>query len=321
MMKAGTAMSSYHHLTPIQRENLAIGLNLGKSISSIAKDIGVDKSTVSREVRRNGCGDTYSGVNAQSAYQKRREKCRRRFKLSDMILRQKLYTSILATWSPEQAVNRLKLDISVPTVYRAIRDGRLPGVTPKNLRHKGKRRKSSNVEEKRGKIPDTVPMDARPKSADSRSRYGHFEGDTVLGRKGGSCLLTMVDRKSRFLIADKLESKTADEVERVSARIMQGITMRSITVDNGKEFACHKEMKEKLGVGIYFAPPRQPWQRGTNENTNGLLREFIPKGKSMDDMTQQQLDNFVWLINNRPRKCLGWRTPLEVHLKKTLHLT
>jgi IS30 family transposase len=300
----------------MQRENLAIGLNLGQSMSAIAKEIGVNKSTVSREVRRNGCENTYSGVNAQSAYQKRREKCRRRLKLSDTVLRQKLCTAILKTWSPEQAVNRLKLDVSVPTVYRAIWEGRLPRVTPKDLRHKGKRRKSSNVEETRGKIPDTVPMQARPKSADSRSRYGHFEGDTVLGRKGGSCLLTMVDRKSRFLIAGKLDGKTAAEVERVSARVMQGITVRSVTVDNGKEFACHKEMKEKLGVGIYFAPARQPWQRGTNENTNGLLREFIPKGKSMDDMTQQQLDNFVRIINNRPRKCLGWRTPLEVHLKK-----
>jgi IS30 family transposase len=316
MMKAGTAMSSYHHLTPKQRENLAIGVKLGKSISSIAKDIGVNKSTVSREVRRNGCTDTYSGVDAQNAYQKRRKKCRRRLKLSDRVLRQKLRTSILSTWSPEQAVNRLKLDVSVPTVYRAIRDGKLPGVTPKNLRHKGKRRKSSNTEENRGKIPDTIPMQARPKSADNRSRCGHFEGDTVLGRKGGSCVLTMVDRKSRFLIAGKMDGKTAAEVERVLASIMQGIPLRSITVDNGKEFACHKEVKEKLGVNIYFAPARQPWQRGTNENTNGLLREFIPKGKSMDDMTQQQLDNFVWLINNRPRKCLGWRTPLEVHLKK-----
>jgi IS30 family transposase len=304
-------MSSYHHLTPNQRESIAIELNLGRSISAIARDIGVNKSTISREVKRNGGRKTYSGVKAQRRYQKRRKKCRRKEKLSNITLCLTLCICILVTWSPEQAVNRLKLAISVSTIYRAIHAGKLPGIKDKNLRQKGKRRRQKDTEEKRGKIPDTVPMSERPKSADNRSRYGHFEGDTVLGKQGESCIVTMVDRKSRFLIAGKLNSKSAEEVARVTEDIMQDINVRSITVDNGKEFACHKELSEKLHAPIYFAPPHQPWQRGTNENTNGLLREFIPKGKTMDDISQEQLDHFVRLINNRPRKCLGWMTPFE----------
>ena len=162
----------------------------------------------------------------------------------------------------------------------------------------------------------------RPAGAVHRSRRGHFEADTVEGKKGRACLVTLVDRKSRYLLGGKAVRKQAYAVNAVMIEKLKGQHLHSITPDRGKEFAKHAEVTRALdGVKFYFPKPHQPWQRGTNENTNGLLREYFPKGKDITDIPEEYIQKKIDELNLRPRKCLGYRTPYEVYFSKTLHLT
>ena len=156
--------------------------------------------------------------------------------------------------------------------------------------------------------------------AQSRARIGDWEADTVAGVVGGEALLTLVDRKSRFLFCVRLEKKTADNVNAGMLKALEGQVVHSITPDRGKEFARHAVVTEALGAEFYFPPPYQPWQRGTNENTNGLLREYFPKHQDIAQYPDEYIERVVWELNNRPRKCLQWRTPHEVYFEEVLHL-
>ena len=158
-----------------------------------------------------------------------------------------------------------------------------------------------------------MSIEARPKSAEDRTLPGHGEGAVLLGPTGQGCVATLVGRTSRFGVAFALPGKASDPLAEGVLRAMKGVLCRSITVDHGKEFARHKRIRAGLGVPVSFAPPRSPWERGTNESTKGLLREFLPKGKDLRALTQTELDGYMSLLNNRPRKCLGWRTPAEVY--------
>ena len=164
-------------------------------------------------------------------------------------------------------------------------------------------------------------LSARPHAANHRRRLGDWEGDTVAGKTGRACLVTLVDRKSRFATGGKADKKNACEVNRVMIRALQGLPVKTITPDRGKEFARHAEVTSALQAPFYFPEPHQPWQRGTNENTNGLLREYFPKGQDLTDISEDHIQEVFDELNKRPRKCLGYRTPYEVFYKKKLHLT
>ena len=302
---------SHHHLTREDREYIVVSLQVGLSFSEMAAHLGRHRSTLSREIRRNGGPSGYSGVRAQNRYQAVRQACRRSLKVADPAIQKALRLGMEKHWSPEQVVHREELAVSVPTVYRAIHRGLLEKVQPL-LRRKGKRYTRKGTET-RGKLKDCTSIEARPKDVENRALPGHWEGDTVLGAMGKGCVATLVERTSRFVVAFALPSKASEPLAEALLRAMEGALCRSITVDNGKEFAQHRRVGRALGVPVYFAHPHSPWERGTNENTNGLLREFLPKGKDLRALTQEELDGHIALLNNRPRKCLGWRTPAEVY--------
>lgn len=331
-------MSHYKHLTRFEREKLLYFLALGDSVTKIAKALGRSKSTISRELRRNSGKDGYLPVNAEAKYRKRRKKCRRKKLLEDAGLYALVQDKFLNHhWSPEQIAGRLRLEnsayrISCNTIYRAIYSGMFD--TPaqrrstgnrgakRKLRHRGKPRHSKNYKENRGGLKITHSIAERPAAANERTRFGDWEADTVLGKLGGACLVTLVDRKSRLLVCRKLRQKNGKELAEVVTAALQAHPAETITTDRGSEFLYHAQITEGLGgIQFYFALPQHPWQRGTNENTNGLLREFFPKGSNLTNISPEFIQTVEDELNLRPRKILGFKTPAEVHFSLSLHLT
>ena len=332
-------MRHYTHLTPHEREKLFRGLNQGKSISQIAKELSRNKSTISREVRSKSVlgtpgvdGAKYSAFEAQKKYQQNRQHCRRKKKLLEPELReivQKLFLD--CNWSPEQIAARLKqekpyLCISFVTIYRAIHAGLLNRTGDRRkperyMRLRGKNGKKS-INDRRGTFPIDHTLEERPQEAQRRERIGDIEADTVLGKAGGQCLVTLVDRRSRYLLCAKAASKTAAAVNSAMLSLLGDVPCLSLTPDRGKEFSRYREVSVALnGVPFYFPPPQSPWERGTNENTNGLLREYFPKGTDFSAISHKLIAVKVLLLNLRPRKCLDWRAPYEVFHSTSLHLT
>ncbi len=329
-------MSHYTHITIEEREKIYLFSNTGVSITEIAKMTGRSKSTISRELRRNTFNGSYSPAKAQTAYDIRRMKCRPYRKIiADYSVFQRIVDHLVNDkWSPEQIANRMRLEkhpytISCSTIYRAVNDGYFSTEKElahprsrggrKYLRHKGKPRKKNA--DNRGRFPESNPIDNRPREANERIRKGDWEGDTILGsRKSKACITTYVDRMCRFLRAAKAEKKDVESVNQATIKCLKGQPLETITTDRGIEFRGHKEITDKLEVEFYFPPPRQPWQRGTNENTNGLLREFFPKGMNFNEITDDEIQAAVDSLNLRPRKCLGYRTPYEVFYDVVLHL-
>lgn len=327
-------MCHHTHLTLSEREDIMMLRREGESVSAIARAIGRDKSTVSREISRNMCAkgtprEYYRASTAQKRYEARRERCRRPRILDDVRLFELVATKFLEEqWSPEQIEGRLALElgsspVSDTTVYRGIRQGRFDAriggrKAEARLRRRGKRRKGAA--ERRGRIAISHEISERPAEAEDRSAPGHWEGDTVAGRAGGACLLTLVDRSDGYLVGGKCRRKTAECVARKMPAALKGHRASTVTLDRGKEFARHARITEETGIEFYFALPHHPWQRGTNENTNGLLREYFPKGRSLANVTEKRVQEVYDKLNRRPRKRLGYRTPYEVHYSKMLQL-
>ena len=330
-------MSHYCYLTTNDRECILKYLSEGKSKRSIGKLLGRSPSTISREIQRHATPSGYWPSVAEQQYRQSRQKCRRRKILSlpasRTLVREKIGEE---QWSPEQIAcwlkeNHASLQLSANTIYRAIYCGMMETEKLSHkakgfksfLRHKGKPRHKASDVETRGKIPISHSIDERPEAANNRSEFGHFEADTVLGKRGGSCVLTLVDRCTRFLIAVKLPKHNAKCVRNALLRIIASLPagmIKTITPDRGKEFALHAEVTALTGVEFYFPPPHAPWARGTNENTNGLLREYLPKHQSMDHVTDAMLAAYVRKLNSRPHKTLHWRFPCDLVPSQVLHL-
>lgn len=332
-------MCHYTHFTIKERECLLLMKKDNIPNEKIAKILGRSFSSVSRELKRNSINGEYSCVVAEEKYRERRQNCKRKRILDDPAVKEKVLELFLERqWSPEQISNRLKLEkspiqISYSTIYRAIYDHSLEPVPltrgkrglARKLRHRGKTRHAGGYVEKRGKYPVSNRLCDRPKEAENRSVIGHFEADTVLGKLGSECLLTVVDRASRFLFAKKCISKKSDFINDAMIDLFKNLPrekFRSITPDRGNEFKKHAEVTQKLGgVPFYFPPPGSPWHRGTNENTNGLIREYLPKKFDMALLSDEDIADIVFKINSRPRKCLGWLSPFESFYNLLLHLT
>lgn len=328
-------MIRYKHLTLEEREEILKYSAQGLSLGQIATKLGRHKSIVSRELKRNSLKDRYSPSAAHTRYKKRRLACRPHKILEDPIKHAWVKQCFLEhQWSPEQIEGRLKLEqagwsVSFSTVYRAIYSSLFDepnlshgcrGVIRK-LRHRGKSRHSRGYVEKRGKMPISNELKDRPEEANRRKRLGDWEGDTVIGKTGRACLVTYVDRKSRYLKSKKVSEKKSIHVRDATIELLKDGPLHTVTPDRGKEFARHEEMSAALNkVKFYFPLPRHPWDRGTNENTNGLLREYFPKGADLNDISDEYIQSKVDEINRRPRKCLGYRTPYEVYYSVTLHL-
>ena len=330
-------MSHYTHLTIFEREKILYFRARGKSISFIARNLHRSKSTISRELKRNSFHGEYWPDQAQSAYASRRKNCHPHHRLDNFALFAFVRQAFLDwQWSPQQISERLRLEhhrcvISYATIYRAIYAGLFD--TPeqrrshgcrgaaRKLRHHGKSRHTKNYEERRGRFNASHSLSERPEAANKRERIGDWEFDTVVGKKDRACLVTGVDRKSRFLKVGRSPDKRADNVNKVMIALLKDEPCYTITPDRGVEFKRHEEVAKELKVEFYFPEPHQPWQRGTNENTNGLLREYFPKKYDITDLTDEEIQSKVDKLNKRPRKVLGYRTPYEIYYSVVLHLT
>ena len=305
---------SYQQLIEGQRL-IQIFFQQGMSYRKIASKLGISHSTISREVRRNSSETSYCPLGAhQQALVRRHGSGKRR--MSD-----KVFTFVeLALgwkWSPEQISgvgDLIDLTVSHEWIYRYIRADRLQGGELfKQLRHSGKRRRKSS-QGKREIIPNRVGIEERPEVVDRRERLGDWELDTVIGKQGTGAIVSLVERKSRLYLIRKVEAKTAEAVRKAINTMLWRYRkhVHTITADNGTEFCGHELVAEKLKTKVYFAHPYCSWERGLNENFNGLLRQYIPKGTDLRQVTDKQIKWIETQLNLRPRKCLGYKQPAVV---------
>jgi IS30 family transposase len=313
-------MSHYKHLTTEERENAMVMLAEGFSIRAIALILKRATSTISREIKRNSkCDGSYRASHAERQYKKRRERCGPKHIMINAETNQYVKERILLKWTPEQIAGRAKLEgfpvrFSYATIYRAIDRNILPRSLKKEMRFKSKYKKHK-TDDKRGKLQDITSIHDRPSSVEKRLQIGHWESDTVLGQRKTGAIGTHVERKTGFLVAFKLDTGTSEEFNASTIRAFASLPKKcckSLTVDRGKEFTLHSKLATDMNLKVFFCDPYSPWQRGTNENTNGLLRQFFPKKTSFSLVSPKVLDEVVALINNRPRKRLNWKTPAEV---------
>lgn len=318
-------MKSYKHFTLLERESLAEKLKEGKSFRQIAKEMGRSPSTISREVKRNysKTSNRYHPWRATTLYIVRRKKSRRKCIVDiNPELKKYVIEKLKAYWSPEEIADRGKSEgynISTSTIYRAVYGKKLDGVTAKsNLRRRGYYKYKKNS--KKGAFEPEHTIHERPEVCERKERIGDFEGDTVCGAVGSGCLVTLVDRKSKLLLAYKSDNKIPLNVRQAVKNAVKlsgiDISVESITFDRGTEFMDFKGIEQDLDTTVYFADPHSPWQRGLNENTNGIIRFFFPKGCNFHQISDEEIKNVVDLFNNRPRKCLGYLSPLEFLSKK-----
>ena len=314
---------TYHHLSEEKRAAIMTLAREGFSGAHIARHCGVSEATVSREFSRQfpksiplkERRQRYEASAACARYREKRKRSKPKGKLFPWVIEtaEKFFR---CGYSPEQMAHTvLKGQASTVSIYRWLYDGFLLYGDRSLLRHKGKRR----VQRKEGKAKKYTAgksVHTRPASIESRREFGHFEVDTVgSGRKGTGCVFTIVGRKTRKLYAFKAESCTAENFYNALKKLIKLLhpgTIKSLTGDRGREFAWYQKIESELRIPFYFADPHSPWQKGSNENTNGLLRESFPKKTNFSTVTQRDLfRKGIYRINNRPRKVLGWKTAQE----------
>jgi len=313
----------YKQLTDRERYQIEALLCKGFNQKEISIAIGCSAATISREIKRNSDRKGYRGTLAIKRTDKRRRGAKKLTKLDiamcsfiDGLLKQYL--------SPEQISGRLKLElgleISHETIYKYIwEDKKTGGEIHKHLRNKGKRyRARGNKKDSRGQIKNAISIDQRPKIVEEKSRIGDWEIDTVIGKNHKGALVTIVDRKSKLTLMKKVADKTEKSVTAATIELLKPYKdhVLTITADNGKEFAGHQKVAKALKCGYYFAHPYSSWERGLNENTNGLIRQFFPKGSSFEGITERSVKRAKGMLNRRPRKTLGYATPTEVFFGK-----
>ena len=304
---------NYKHLSQIERYQIYSLIKADQSITQNAAQLGRHKSTISRELSRN---EGLRGYRPKQACELAlaRSLGSRNAQQVDAWVKQEADLLLGMQWSPEQIAG--KLPVSHETLYLHVYEDKAKGGNLwKNLRcQKQKRKRYAGGLDRRGQIPNRRPLSERPVHVEDRKQVGHWEGDTVIGANHKQAIVTMVERKSGYAVIAKVENKTADLV---GAAIVDGLKpfaskVKTLTFDNGKEFCGHAKIDEALGSTSYFARPFASWERGSNENFNGLLRQYVPKKRSMESITDEEIKMIENRLNNRPRKRLGFRTPAEV---------
>ena len=319
----------YHHFTTEERYVISHMAIAGFSLREIGRHIGRHHTSISREIARNRptyADDAVYWYDAAEFFAKpRRHKARHHRRRHESLLSY-VMARLKEDWSPEAISGRLEVDypadetmrISPEAIYHWIYlDSKNKGNLFHHLRRRHKyRRRQKRYGSGRRFIPGRVPIHERPPIVAERLRFGDWEGDTMEGGKGTGALMTHVERRSRYLIAGKLHDKKALSMTSESIKRFRKIPKRlraTLTVDNGKEFSQFKEIEIRTGLTVYFADPYASWQRGTNENTNGLLRFYFPKGTDFRQISEKEVALVVKKLNNRPRKCLNYQTPREVY--------
>ena len=319
--------TTYHHLQPEERMTLASLKAQGFSLRSIAQQMNRSPSTLSRELARNSCAPAYASRSAQCAYQTRRLAARPSPKLHAHGTLWHLVTQMLLWhWSPWQISRTLKVmhpddpnhQVSHETIYNAIYAyprGELKKQLISLLRQgRNLRRPRSGGKDRRGQIPEMVSIHVRPPEVNDRTMPGHWEGDLIKGAGNKSAVGVLVERSSRMVLLCQMPDASAEstlaaftaKLNKIAAPLRQ-----TLTYDQGKEMAYHRELAKNTNIKVYFCDPHSPWQRGSCENTNGLLRQFLPKGTDLSVHDQDALDSIADLMNNRPRMTLDWKTPYQ----------
>lgn len=319
-------MRTYQQLTQEQRYQIHALKQAGHNQAEMATLLKVHKSTIGRELNRNSGKRGYRPKQAQCfALERRRAKIKPRILPADW---DRIEALICEDWSPEQISGRLieegRPPVSHERIYQYIyADKQAGGTLHTHLRCRKKRRKRYGSYDRRGQIPDRVSIDKRPDIVEQRQRIGDWEGDTLIGKRHRGALISAVERRSLFTILAGAARKTSSVVRQRIGEAFQEFKERvhTMTFDNGKEFAEHKGIASDLKADIYFAHPYASWQRGTNENTNGLIRQYFPKSRDLTTITDKEIQFVMDQLNHRPRKSLGFKTPFEVFFNTTTTLT
>ncbi|HIB83035.1 MAG TPA: IS30 family transposase [Chromatiaceae bacterium] len=311
----------YHHLTRDQRCHIYILKNRGESNQAIANEVGVHRSTIYRELKVNKGQRGYRVKQAQRlAFERRQSASKKPNKMNQETI-SFLVGKLKLQWSPEQISGWMKKTkyncaVSHETIYRYIWvDKRQGGVLFKELRHRAKKyNKRGKKNAGRGCIPNRVDIDDRPKIVDKKSRIGDWELDTIVGTASSGAIVSMVDRSSKFTKLALIQRGTSENVKEALLECLKPFKndVLTLTSDNGKEFSKHQEVSLALDSKFFFAKPYHSWQRGLNEHTNGLVRQYFPKNKRFDEISIHDLEKVEALLNNRPRKILKFRSPIEV---------
>ena len=311
---------SYTQLTEGQRYQIQSLKRIGFTQTKISEQINVHPSTIGRQLRRNAGQRCYRPKQANEKAKQRRHEASKARRMTEKI-QGRVVEYLSLEWSPEQISGYLKSEgnewVSHETIYQFILENkRNGGALYKKLRHSGKKRKKRyGGNDRRGEIKDIVSIDNRPKSIEKRDRIGDWAIDLVIGKNHKGAIVTLVDRLSLMTLIAKVDSKHAELVTSATTSLLKPYRKngaKTITADNGKEFSGHQEISKALGVDFYFAHPYSSWERGTNENTNGLIRQYLPKGTEFKPVNDKQCQFIMDRLNNRPRKCLGYRTPNQV---------
>lgn len=326
---------SYEHISIEDRACLYTLLNKKLGIRAIARALQRSPSTILREIKRNsrnvGNGEGYLKYYpkyAEKQYRIRRKKCHRYPEYDNDDVKSYIEEKIKLHWSPEQIFNREQNEIeklpSISTIYRMIHNGKIGKQERIRMCHLRRKGEFKGHKYRRGRFDDKGrSIRSRPNQIYKRDEIGHWEGDTIdSGKDGGNvrskyCLVSLVERKTRFCIVLLSKDKVAKNITKIIIEAMKDLPeglVKTITFDRGKEFSDYEQIEKELGCKTYFCDPYCPWQKGTNENTNGLLREFYHKGMDLSKVDEEQLKNVCQLINNRPRKCINYKTPYEMFL-------
>ncbi|HMS85171.1 MAG TPA: IS30 family transposase [Nitrospira sp.] len=325
----------YTHLSAEDRETLSLGLVQGRSLRSLARTLGRAPSTLSREWARNTTrGHSYRAGTAQAHAAARARQPRRLRKLEDPWLWAYVQTHLKAGCSPEQIAGRLRRAypndmpkrLSTETIYAALYvlpRGTLRSELLAALRQARRaRRPRARGMDRRGQLPNITSIAERPEEVTSRLIPGHWEGDLLKGARKGSAVGTLVERTTRLVLLARMDGTDAWSAYQGFTKKLRQIPAplrKTLTYDRGKEMAEHERLAQRLAIRVFFADPHAPWQRGTNENTNGLLRQYLPKGTDLAGYTQRELNVIAHRLNTRPRKCLDFATPLEVSAQLRHH--
>lgn len=316
---------SYSQLTYGDRIRIGILVQQGKGPTQIAKEVAKHRSSIYRELSRNQSPGGYFPETANIHAVNRKVEAAAIPRIDED--RKKWVTEkLLLQWSPEQISNRMHLElgegVSHEWIYKMIyADRKNGGVLHFNLRWGRKtRKKRGGGRDKRGQIPNRVSIEKRPEVINERGRIGDFEGDLIIGAHHKGMLLTLVDRASRYTLIEKLITKNAEATAKATVASLESLrgNKHSITYDNGKEFSAHEQVSKEAGVSIFFAHPYSSFERGTNENTNGLIRQYFPKKYDLRKTSSEDVKKVQNLLNHRPREILGFKTPHEFHFGETL---
>ncbi len=312
-------MKKYKHLTLDERYQIYAFKKSGWSNIEIAKELGVAKTTIGRELRRNLSGRGYRPKHADRlAVCRRQRKVRKRISVATWV---EIGADLRLDFSPEQIHGRRALEgketVSQEWIYQHIyQDKTAGGNLYTHLRSQKKRKKRYGKNSRRGALTNQVSIEERPPVVAQKSRVGDWEVDSVIGKGQQGAIVTMVERKTKLLRMEKVEHKRADLTKEVICKSLKDLEVKTITSDNGKEFALHQEIAQILEAEFYFCHPYSSWERGANENTNGLVRQYFPKPMKFATITEKDIKLAEDKLNNRPRKRLGYQTPNEVYFKE-----